>query len=255
MRGLVAQGLCLTRGGYPILQSVSVAAQRGEFIAVLGPNGAGKSSLLSVLAGLCRPDQGEVRLDGLPLRQIPPRTLARQRAFLPQSPRCDWPLPVERLIALGLTPSLPAFGDFSAQDAARIEAALVVCDLVSHRGQSATTLSGGELARAMLARALVGDPDLLIIDEPLSGLDPRHALDAAQRLGRLAREDGKLVIAAVHDLNLALRHATRIWALREGRLLADGPPATTLTAALLREVYDVSGCVSGEGPQAYVDYA
>ena len=107
----------------------------------------------------------------------------------------------------------------------------------------------------MLARALVGDPDLLIIDEPLSGLDPRHALDAAQRLGRLAREDGKLVIAAVHDLNLALRHATRIWALREGRLLADGPPATTLTAALLRDVYDVAGCVSGEGPRAYVDYA
>jgi iron complex transport system ATP-binding protein len=254
-RGLVGRNISFARGGRLILQSVSVSAQRGEFIAVLGPNGAGKSTLLSVLAGLLRPDSGDVRLDGRPLDAIAARELALRRAFLPQNPRCDWPIPVERLVALGLTPSLPAFGGFNASDTARIEAALQACDLLAHRRQSATTLSGGELARAMLARALVGDPDLLIIDEPLAGLDPRHALDAAQRLGRLARERGKLVIAAVHDLNLALRHATRIWALRDGRLLADGPPATTLDAALLRDVYDVTGSVAGEGAGAYVDYA
>ncbi len=255
MTRLAASGLKVSRGGRWILQSVSVEAQRGEFIAVLGPNGAGKSTLLSVLAGLLKPEEGRVLLDGQPVAGIAPRLLARRRAFLPQNPRCDWPLPVERLVALGLTPSLPAFGGFTAEDGARIELALAACDLLEHRQQSATTLSGGELSRAMLARALVGDPDLLIIDEPLTGLDPRHALDAARRLGRLAREQGKLVIAAVHDLNLALRHATRIWALRDGRLLADGPAATTLNAALLREVYDVTGCVAGEGAQAYVDYA
>jgi iron complex transport system ATP-binding protein len=255
MSMLEATGLEISRGGRLILKSVSVSARRGEFIAVLGPNGAGKSTLLSVLAGLVAPDAGRVLLDGQRLGGIAPRLLARRRAYLPQNPRCDWPIPVERLVGLGLTPSLPVFGGFAAEDAARIEAAILACDLTEHRGQSATTLSGGELARAMLARALVGDPDLLLIDEPLAGLDPRHALDAAVRLGRLAREQGKLVIAAVHDLNLALRHATRIWALRDGRLLADGPPATTLDAALLREVYDVRGCVLGQGASAYVDYA
>lgn len=254
MTHLVGRDIHLQRGGRPVLHAISVSAQRGEFIAVLGPNGAGKSSLLAVLAGLLRPDRGEVLLDEVPLRLIRPRSLARRRAFLPQNPRCDWPIPVERLVGLGLTPSLPAFGGFDEADAARIDAALGACGLLEHRLQSATTLSGGELARAMLARALVGDPDILVIDEPLAGLDPRHALDAAHRLGHLAREHGKLVIAAVHDLNLALRHATRIWALRDGRLLADGPPATTLDAALLRRVYDVNGCVAGEGERAYVDY-
>jgi ABC-type hemin transport system ATPase subunit len=108
---------------------------------------------LSVLAGLRKPDRGQVLLQDKPLSAYAPRELARHRAFLPQNPRCDWPLPVERLVALGLTPTLPVFGGFCAEDAERIETALTACDLLGHRQQAATTLSGGELARAMLARA------------------------------------------------------------------------------------------------------
>jgi iron complex transport system ATP-binding protein len=206
---IVAQSLRLQRASRVILDGVSVSAAAGEFVAVIGPNGAGKSTLLSVLAGLQRPDQGQVRLDDRALADYPPRELARQRAFLPQNPRCDWPLPVHRLVGLGLTPSLPAFGGFSAADVARIDSALAACDLSGQREQAATTLSGGELARAMLARALVADPALLIVDEPLTGLDPRHAQDAARRLQQLAVGQGKLVIASIHDLNIALRRASR----------------------------------------------
>jgi iron complex transport system ATP-binding protein len=254
MMQLQASGVCVTLDRRDVLKNVTASAQGGEFIAVIGPNGAGKSTLLSVLAGLRKPDRGQVLLQDKPLSAYAPRELARHRAFLPQNPRCDWPLPVERLVALGLTPTLPAFGGFCAEDAARIETALTACDLLAHRQQAATTLSGGELARAMLARALVADPQVLVVDEPLAGLDPRHALDTMRRLRRLAERDGRLVIAAVHDLTLALRHATRIWALRDGCLLADGAPAATLDGALVAALFDVAGCVSGTGDSAFVDW-
>jgi iron complex transport system ATP-binding protein len=121
--------------------------------------------------------------------------------------------------------------------------------------QSATTLSGGELARAMLARALVGDPQLLIIDEPLAGLDPRHAIDTVRRLRALALDEGRLVITAMHDLGLALRHSTRVLALRAGRLVADGGPGAVIDATLLRTLFDVDARVHAEpgGPRVEFD--
>ena len=248
---LAAQALCLTLDGRAVVSGVSFAAQGGEFVALVGPNGAGKSSLLKLLAGLAEPASGSVTIDGNALDAFRADALARRRAYLPQSPRCDWPLPVERLVGLGLTPTLPSFGDFGAADRDRIDAALVACDLLAHRHQAATTLSGGELARAMLARALVADPQLLIVDEPLAGLDPRHAIDTVRRLRALAVDDGRLVIAALHDLNLAMRHATRLWALHHGHLVADGAPRAVVDAALLRRLFDVTARVHDEvdGPR------
>lgn len=251
---LQAEGISCRRGGRLVLEHLTVEAHSGEFIAVIGPNGAGKSTLLSALAGLLVPDAGEVRLDGISLAGMPAAQLARRRAYLPQGARCDWPIPVSRLVALGLTPTLPVFGGLGAGDAERVEAALRACDLEARRDQPATTLSGGELARAMLARALVGDPAVLLVDEPLAGLDPRHALDTVARLRALAVEQGRLVIAAVHELTLALRHATRVWALSGGRLRADGPPATTLDETLLRQLFEVRARVRGEGGSAWVDF-
>jgi iron complex transport system ATP-binding protein len=106
----------------------------------------------------------------------------------------------------------------------------------------------------MLARALVGDPALLIVDEPLAGLDPRHAIDTTRRLRRLA-DDGRLVIAAMHDLTLALRHATRVLALGEGRLCADGAPLEALDAALLRRIFAVEARVRGDADGAWIDFS
>jgi len=245
---LAASGLALSRGNRAILRGIDVAATGGEFIAVIGPNGAGKSTLLAALAGLARPDAGEVLLDGAPLASIAPRNLARRRAWLPQNARCEWPLSVERMVALGLAP-------LGREDPARVAAMLADCDLTPLRHQAVTTLSGGELARAMLARALVADPQLVVVDEPLAGLDPRHAWDAARRLRDLAVEQGRLVIATIHDLNIALRRATRIWALRDGQLLADGPPQAVLSGALLGELFGMSAELRGSGAAAWVEFA
>ncbi len=251
---LEAHGIVVRRGGRTILDGVSLVLEGGQFTGLIGPNGSGKSTLMAVLAGLLVPDAGEVVLDGVPLARIDRRTLARRRAYLPQSPRAEWPLPVERMVALGLTPHLPAFGGLPAALAARVDAAIAQFDLGAHRYQPATTLSGGELARAMLARALVGEPELLLADEPLAGLDPRHALDGIGRLSALAGR-GTLVLASLHELTLAARHATRLAVLREGRLVACGPTAEALTAGMLHEVFEVNACVTGAGTRtASVDF-
>jgi len=250
---LSARSVRVFRGGRRILSDVSLSFAAGELVALIGPNGAGKSTLLSALAGLSTPEAGQVLLDGAPLASVRPRDLARRRAYLPQNPRAEWPIPVERLVALGLTPHLPAFGGLPAALQPRIEAALADFDLADRRDQPATTLSGGELARAMLARALVGDPDILIADEPIAGLDPRHALDTLRRLRALA-DRGKLVIAALHDLTLAARYANRLVALHQGEVAADGPMTAALTPALLRRIFEVEASVDGAGPAAAVDF-
>jgi iron complex transport system ATP-binding protein len=252
---LQATALSVVRSGRRILGDLHLDCGGGEFIAVIGPNGSGKSTLLATLAGLLQADSGAVELDGQPLAAISARELALRRAYLPQNPRCEWPLAVERMIALGLAPSALRFGTSSPDEQTRIEAVLSGCDLLLQRAQAVTTLSGGELARAMLARALVADPQVLIVDEPLAGLDPRHAWDAARRLQQLAVEQGKLVIASLHDLNIALRCATRVCALKGGQLLADGPPATTITTAVMRELFDMDASVSGSGARAFVDFS
>lgn len=254
MSALACERLTVRRGGRAIVDRVSAVFEPGSFTALVGANGSGKSTLLAALAGLIRPDDGAVTLDGRPLLARGLRALARRRAYLPQQLRAEWPISVERLVALGLTPSLPAFGDLPGGFEPRLTEAIVACDLVPQRLQPATTLSGGELTRAMLARALIGDPDILLADEPVSGLDPRHALDTVTRLRRLAVEEGRVVIAAIHDLTLAARYATHLLALRDGERLAFGPMAATLTSELLTRAFDVEATVIGVGGDAVVDY-
>ncbi len=253
MTTLDVSSLVIRRGSRNIVNDVSLSAHTGEFIALVGANGAGKSTLISVIAGLMRPDAGSVMLDGQALNAFRRQDLACLRAYLPQNPFCEWPISVERLVALGLTPSLPAIGKMPAAYVSKIAETLNAFDLNDHRDQPATTLSGGELTRAMLARALVGDPQLLFVDEPIAGLDPRHALDTIKRLRTLA-ENEKLVVASLHDLTLATRYATRIVAMHDGQVVADGAPAEIVTPELLREIFDVDARISGEGDGAFVDF-
>lgn len=226
-----------------ILRDVSLQAHAGEFIAVLGPNGAGKSTLLSVLAGLLIPDAGQVILDSKRLSQLSLLQLAQRRAYLPQDPRLEWPLTVERLVALGLTPRLPATGGLPESYAPAISRALGLCDLATRRDQVATTLSGGEFARAMLARAIVGEPQILIVDEPITGLDPRHAMQCVQLLQDFAR-DGTMVIAALHDLTLAARYASRVIVVVDGEVAGD---TNSLTEELIHRAFGVRAIAAGSG--------
>lgn len=238
MTALSLHGVHVVRGKRTVLGGVSAEFASGCLTVVIGPNGAGKSTMLDVATGLLSPESGEVRFGGEPMRAIPRRDLAARRAYLPQSPRIDWAISVERVVALGLTAHLPAFGDLPERLRPQIDAAIERYDLRDLRDRPATQLSGGELARVMLARATVSAPEVLIVDEPTSGLDPRHALDAAQRLRELA-DSGCTVVAALHDLSLAVRIADNVIALRDGRIAAQGSGETIFTEATLRNLYDV----------------
>lgn len=253
MTVLYAENVSYDIAGRSLVNNIDLACESGQFVALLGANGAGKSTLIRMLSGLERPSRGQVRLDARPIRAIDRRVLARRRAYIPQNARVEWPVAVEFLVALGLMPQISVFGDLDKAAWSKVEAALALCDLSHKRSQPATTLSGGELARAMLARALVGEPEIVIADEPLSGLDPRHAMDGVARLAALARA-GRLIVASIHDLTLAARYATHVAIMRGGRLLAYGPTASTLTSPRISEAFDVDACVQGTGAQAIVDF-
>jgi iron complex transport system ATP-binding protein len=224
-------------GDKNVLHDVSGSFSPGQVTAIIGPNGAGKSTLLACLAGLRKPDRGAVHFDGRPLLTIPARIRAQRLGFLPQIPEVAWAVEVRTLVGLGRTPFVGARG-LGAEDQAAVDHALALTDTASFAHRNVMTLSGGERARVLLARALAGNPQWLLADEPLTGLDPGHQLDAVALMRRLA-QDGRGVIFTLHDLHLALRAADRIVVLAHGTVAADGTPAVALSPGVLQAAYGI----------------
>lgn len=239
---LIAQDLAVTLGGQVILDGIDGRFRPGEVTAIVGPNGAGKSTLLACLAGLRRPDGGRVRLGEAPVLALPHRERARSIGFLPQTPEIAWAVDVETLVGLGRTPHSGARG-LSEADHVAVRAALVRTHMTRFARRDVTTLSGGERARALLARVLAGEPSWLLADEPLAGLDPGHQLDTVDLLRAFAAEDGHGVVMTLHDLDVALRLATRVIVLAGGKLIADGAPLQALTPAVLAQAYGVEAAI------------
>jgi iron complex transport system ATP-binding protein len=236
-QGLATEGLSVTLGGRPVLDRVEVRFRAGEVTAIVGPNGAGKSTLMSCLAGLRRPDLGQVTLDGRAITTLDDRDRARRIGYLPQTPEIAWRLDVHTFTRLGRTAHRGIFGE-SPSDADAVDRALDATGMASFAARDITTLSGGERARVLIARAIAGEPAWLLADEPLTGLDLGHQLDAADLLRRIAAS-GVGVVASLHDLPFAARAADRIVVLADGRVLADGPPTRALTPKVLAQAYGV----------------
>ena len=234
---LAAVGLSVWLGGRAVVDGVDLAMRPGEVTAIVGPNGAGKSTLLACLAGLRRADVGEARLGATPIAALDLRERARRIGFLPQTPEVAWRLDVETLVGLGRTPHARPFGP-DRQARAAVARALDAADLHGFARRDVATLSGGERGRVLIARALAGEPDWLLADEPLTGLDVGHQLDVADLFHRFA-EDGGGVAVSVHDLGFAARTADRVVVMARGRVLADGPPLAALTCDVLSQAYGV----------------
>ena len=237
---LVAHGLTVRLGPRRILDALDAAFAPGEVTCVVGPNGAGKSTLMGCLAGLRKPVGGDVRLGGDAVLRMAAAARARRIGSLPQTAEVAWPLEAQALVALGRT---PWGGGASSADRAAIAAAMQAtgCEALARR--RVDTLSGGERARVLIARALAGEPEWLLADEPLTGLDPGHQIDACALFRRLAREHGRGVVLTLHDLPLALRLADRVLVLADGAALAHGAPDAALTPEVIRRAYGVEARV------------
>lgn len=217
------------------LSSVTLTMHAGEVTAICGPNGAGKSSLLACLAGLLQPGVGTVSLDGKPLRTMSAKDRARTLGFLPQTPEIAWDLSVEVLVALG---RLPWADETAPTGLAAVDAAITVMDLARLRKRPVSRLSGGERARALMARVLATGPAWLLADEPLANLDLAHAAVLMRCLRDQAR-GGRGVVLVLHDLATAMNHADRVIVLQHGQVAADGEAGSALTSEVIADVW---GC-------------
>lgn len=242
---LVADNLTLRRGGRPVVSGLSAALNPGEITAIVGPNGAGKSSLLLGLAGLLAPTSGSVTWDGHDLASVHPRARAQAIGYLPQAPDVAWDVATETLVALGRLP-------WRDRGTAAIESAVTALDLAALRHRLVSQLSGGERARVLLARVLAGEPRWILADEPLAALDLGQQLSLAAHLKACAAA-GQGVVVVLHDLALAMNHADRVLVLKDGVLIAAGPPVAALAPPVIAQGWGVQARWLGEaGARALV---
>ncbi len=243
------------RAARSALRGLDLRVAAGEQVAVIGPSGAGKTTLLHLLACALQPAAGRVTLDGRDPWQLSSGERQRLRGELFLAPQVPPLPPRQRVVTAVLAGRLPRIGLWHAVRSLfyptaipQADAALARFDLADKLFARVDRLSGGERQRVGLARALLSDARLVLVDEPLSALDPAHADQALDTLTQWARESGATLVATLHDVPLALRHFPRIVGLRNGALAFDLPPAR-VTASLLRELYAHEAAPSAPEPE------
>ncbi len=237
--GLVAENVTLAHGRVRIVEHLDLRVPPGRFTAILGANGSGKSTILRALAGLHRPAAGTIRLDGTDLAAIGTRARARRIGLLAQGALAPEGLTVEELARQGRYPHRSFLGGWSAADAAAVEAALRATATTELRGRPLEKLSGGQRQRAWVAMTLAQESDILLLDEPTTYLDLAHQADLLALLRRLVDGGGRTVVAVLHDLIQAARHADHIVLLGPAGILAQGAPSHVLTPDNLRSAFGI----------------
>lgn len=229
---LTVKDLSVTLRGRSVLRDIALQIGSGEVVGLIGANGAGKTTLMRAALGLL-PSAGHSSL-----ARLSPSDRARAAGWLPQTREVAWPVTVETLVLLGRIPYLENRQSVGEADRTAVTAALKQMGLADLSQRTATRLSGGELARVLIARVLAQQTPLIVADEPIAGLDPAHQISTMRIFEDLATR-GKSVLVSLHDLGLAARHCTRLVMLSGGNVVADGSPETVLTAANLRTHFGI----------------
>lgn len=230
--------LVLNYGSRVVVDGVSFEVPSGQMVSIVGPNGSGKSTLLRGMARLHKPHAGQVLLDGVDLRSMRSRQVARKLAILPQSPEAALDLTVRELAWRGRFPHQGPLQRPTQPDVEAVEFALAAADLRGLASRPLGSLSGGERQRAWIALALSQQPRVLLLDEPTSFLDIAHAAEVMNLVRRLNR-DGLTVVTVLHDLILAARYSDRIIAVNNGSIAFDGSPRDVLQPATLEPVFGI----------------
>ena len=248
---LAARDVSVTIGGARILSEVTATVDRGEWVTVIGPNGAGKTTLLRAFAGLLD-FAGQVLVEGNAVLSTTRRQLARQIALVPQHPQTPHELTVAEYVLLGRTPHIGYFATETRIDRLAAERAIARLGLRQFTNRLLGSLSGGELQRAVLARALTQEAPILLLDEPTSALDLGRQQDALELLDELRRDSELTVLSAMHDLSLAGQYADRLLLLDGGRVVAQGNPDAVLSEEMIAAHYDARVRVIRENGAVFV---
>ncbi len=236
------EALKASRDGRKILHGLSLGLASGQLTAVVGPNGAGKSTLLRALCGVGQEVSGCITVDGRPIESFTQTELSKKVAYLPQDHHVSWPISVRRVVALGRSPYQSTLARLSKDDEAHVAEAMQAMTVTHLAERAATALSGGELARVLVARLLAQNTPILIADEPAAGLDPAHALSLFEHFRHIA-EAGRLVVVAMHDLSFALRYCDQVLLLKNGHAVAFGPARDVLTRSHVEAAYGVTASI------------
>ena len=240
---LQTRNLTVGYEGRAVLHDLTLTLPAGRVSAILGPNGCGKSTLLKTLARLIRPRGGEVLLAGKPLRATPDRALARQMAILPQAPVAPEGITVADLVRRGRLPWRGLLGPWRDSDARACEEALAAVDLTAMAELPLAALSGGQRQRAWIALVLAQTPQCLLLDEPTTFLDLVHQVEILRLLRRLNAARGMTVVSVLHDMGLAARFSDHLLLLGPDGPVAEGPPATVLTEANLKQAFGLEAVI------------
>ncbi|WP_395647075.1 ABC transporter ATP-binding protein [Terricaulis sp.] len=248
---LSLDGVGVTLGGRAALTGISLKLTATQVVALLGPNGAGKTTLMRAALGILQASAGGVRLGGDDPRVLSTRARALRAAYLPQRPHAIWPVRVEDMVALGRFAHGAAPDRLAPPDRAAVDAALAACALEPLRRRRMDEISGGEKARAHLARALAQHAPLLVLDEPTAGLDPAQALAVADIM-RAHAGGGGAVLMSTHDIALAARCADHVLLLNDGAAISAGAPEEALDPASITKAYGRSGRLERLSDGAFV---
>ena len=220
-----------------IIKDLDIIIPSGKFSVLIGQNGCGKSTLLKSFARLLKPKSGDVVLDGKSIYDIPTQRLSREIGLLPQSPIVPAGITVADLVARGRFPYQKLFGQLSKVDYQAIACAMEAMGVADLADKPVDSLSGGQRQRVWIALVLAQDTDILLLDEPTTYLDIAYQVEILDCLAALNKARKTTIVAILHDINLSIRYADHIFAMKRGRLIAEGEPRDIITTGLMKDVY------------------
>ncbi len=232
-------GLKLTYGAQPVLEDTTFTVERGDSVALLGANGAGKSTLLRCISRILKPTAGHILLDDQEIARLDSKEAARMMAVVPQETAADFDFSVEDIVMMGRFPYLKRFQKEDQNDREIVRRSMEMTGVTHLADRSIATLSGGEKQRVIMARAVCQQPQALLLDEPTANLDIGYQSMLLELAARLNREQKVTVIAAIHDINLAVHHFNRFILLAGGRVMAAGRAEEVITPENIQKSYGV----------------